>query len=517
MNLPELLARLIDPAAYPTPPDRVEVRQTHISVVFLAGDVVYKVKKPVRLGFLDFSTLENRRHFCDEEVRLNRRLAPHVYLGVVPVARDGGRLRVGGSGEVVEWAVKMVRLAAGTSLLDRVGRGEAVDIGRLARFLADFHRTAEVGPAVAAGGRFAVVAGNARENFTQAEAHVGATLSRAVFARLRVLTDLHLDRLRPVIEARAARGVPRDTHGDLHLDHVYFRPDGEPFAIDCIEFNERFRFADPAADLAFLLMDLRFHHRPDLADELEREYVRAAGDAEVAELLPFYVAYRAAVRGKVEGMERAEAEVPADERAAATERAKGHWLLALGVLEEPARRPGLVMIGGLSGTGKSHLARRVAEAAGFEVIRSDVVRKELAGLGETEHGDSLYTPAHTDRTYDECRRRAGALLWEGKRVILDATFRDARERAKVIELARTRRVPVLGVVCEARPETVRTRLAARAGDASDATWEVYEKQRGTWEAGAGETAFRPVPTDADADADPLAAVLAALRECGLMP
>ncbi|MBN9517282.1 hypothetical protein J0H58_02000, partial [bacterium] len=204
MNLPEFLARLADPAAYPTPPDRVEVRQTHISVVVLAGGVVYKVKKPVRLGFLDFSTLERRRHFCDEEVRLNRRLAPHVYLGVVPVARDGGRLRVEGSGEVVEWAVKMVRLAAGTSLLDRVGRGEAVDVGRLARFLADFHRTAEAGPAVADGGRFAVVAGNARENFTQAEAHVGVTLSRAVFARLRVLTDLHLDRLRPVIEARAA-------------------------------------------------------------------------------------------------------------------------------------------------------------------------------------------------------------------------------------------------------------------------------------------------------------------------
>ncbi|MBN9517571.1 AAA family ATPase, partial [bacterium] len=301
----------------------------------------------------------------------------------------------------------------------------------------------------------------------------------------------------------------------LHLDHIYFRTDGEPFAIDCIEFNERFRFADPAADLAFLLMDLRFHHRPDLADELEREYVRASGDAEVAGLLPFYVAYRAAVRGKVEGMERAETEVPADERAAATERAKGHWLLALGVLEEPARRPGLVMIGGLPGTGKSHLTRRVAEAAGFEVVRSDVVRKELAGLGETERGDDLYTPAHTDRTYAECRRRADALLWEGKRMILDATFRDARERAEVIELARARRVPVLGVVCEARPETVQARLAARAGDASDATWEVYEKQRGAWEAGAGETVFLPVPTDADAD--PLDAVLAALRERGLMP
>lgn len=512
MELPDLLARLADPAAYPTPPGRVEVRQTHISAVFLAGEFVYKLKKPVNLGFLDFSTLGRRRHFCEEEVRLNRRLAPHVYLGVVPVARDGDGLRVEGGGEVVEWAVKMVRLPDGASLLDRLRRGEAVDVARLAQFLADFHSTAAVGPEVTAGGTFAVVAGNARENFAQAEAHVGATLSRAVFARLRMLTDLHLDRLRPLIEARAERGVPRDTHGDLHLDHVYFRADGGPFAIDCIEFNERFRFADPAADLAFLLMDLRFHHRPDLADELQREYVRASGDAELVELLPFYVAYRAAVRGKVGGMKAAEAEVPAAERAAATERAAGHWLLALGVLEEPARRPALVMVGGRSGTGKSHLARRLAAAAGFEVIRSDVVRKELAGLGENERGGAdLYTPACTARTYAECRRRADALLWEGKRVVIDATFRAARERAMVVELARTRRVPVVGFVCEAAAETVRARLAARAGDPSDATWETYLQQHGDWdEAAAGEQIVH-----VSTEADPLPEALAVLADRGL--
>lgn len=516
MDLPTILAGLSDPAAYPNPPDHVEVRQTHISAVFLAGDFVYKVKKPLSLGFLDFGTLAQRRHYCEEEVRLNRRLAPHVYLGVVPITADAGGLRVEGAGEPVEWAVKMIRLPEGTSLLDRLCHRsvDAAEMVRLAVFLAEFHRTTAGGPAVAAGGRFAVVAGNARDNFTQAEAHVGATLSRAVFARLRVLTDVHLDRLRPLIEARAGRGVPRDTHGDLHLDHVYFHADGRPFAIDCVEFADRFRHADPAADLAFLLMDLRYHHRPDLAAELERAYVRASGDRELAELLPFYVAYRAVVRAKVEGMKRAEAEVPAAERAAAVERARGHWLLALGVLEEPARRPALVFVGGLSGTGKSHLARRLAAAAGFEVIRSDVVRKELAGVGETDRGHlELYDPAHTERTYAECLARADARLFEGKRVVIDATFRTAAHRRAAAEMARRRRVPVLGVVCAARPETVRSRLAARTGDASDATFETYLRQRGGWESGeAAET----VTVATDGGADPLGDVLPALRRMGVV-
>ncbi|MFO0800932.1 MAG: AAA family ATPase [Gemmataceae bacterium] len=515
MTLPDLLAGLADPAAYPDAPAQVEVRQTHISAVFLAGAYVYKVKKPVNFGFLDFSTLERRRHYCEEEVHLNRRLAPHVYLGVVPVTADGGRLRVGGEGEPVEWAVKMVRLQDGTSLLDRLRRGEvgSAEVERLAAFLAEFHRTAAGGPEVALGGRFEVVAANARDNFAQAVTHVGGTVSAAVFTRLREQTDGWLDRLRPLIDARAARGVPRDTHGDLHLDHVYAHPDGRPFAIDCIEFSSRFRHADPAADLAFLLMDLRFHHRPDLAAELEHAYVLASGDRELAAVLPFYVAYRAVVRAKVEGMEWAETEVPAAERAAAAARARGHWLLALGVLDEPARRPALLFIGGLPGTGKSHLARRVAVAAGFEVIRADVVRKDLAGLRETDRGDpELYAPAHTERTYAECLRRAATLLFEGKRVLLDATFRAAARRRAVAELARSLRVPVMGVVCEARSETVRDRLAARTGDASDATWQTYLQQLGEWESGGADTLA--VATDGTADA--LGAVTAALRASGLL-
>jgi uncharacterized protein len=340
MDLISLIDALSRPAAYPARVARVVVHQTHISVVFLAGAFAYKIKKPVELGFLDFSTLEKRRHFCDEEVRLNRRLAPAVYRGVVPIVRVPGGVQMEGDGDVIEWAVKMERLPEEASLLWRVQRGEIqVDfMAALARKLAQFHAHAERGAHIATFGRFEVVAGNVRENFTQAAAYVGVTVSQAVLDRLRDLAEKHLAKLRSLIEDRAARGRPCDTHGDLHLDHVYHFPDKAPpddlAIIDCIEFNERFRFADPVADLAFLVMDLLFHGRRDLAAAFGEAYFQATNDADGRTLLPFYVAYRAAVRGKVEGFALTEKEIPEAERRAALARAQAHWRLALSELEE---------------------------------------------------------------------------------------------------------------------------------------------------------------------------------------
>jgi uncharacterized protein len=519
MELTQLIEALTDPAAYPVPVPHVEVRQTHISVVFLAGAHAYKVKKPVNLGFLDFSTLPKRRHFCAEEVRLNARLAPLVYLGVVSISRVGDGLRVEGDGEVVEWAVKMERLPDDATLLHRLRHGEvdATMLEALAGKLAHFHATAEGGEHVAEFGRFDVVAGNARENFNQAEPQVGTTLSRAVFERLRDRTEESLARLRALIEERARRGVPRDTHGDLRLDHVYLFPDRPPPAdlvvIDCIEFNARFRFADPVADAAFAVMDLAFRGRRDLANRFANAYFAATADAEGRTLLPFYVAYRAAVRGKVEGMKALEPEVSGTDRERALAKSRAHWLLALGELEQPGRRPCLVLTAGLPGAGKSTLARGLAGAAGFTVIRSDEVRKELAGVSPEERpqggfNEGIYSPEWTQRTYAECLRRAEGLLFQGKRVLVDAGFREEARRRTFLDAAVRWGVPGVVLVCRARTEEAGRRLDQRRGDVSDADRRTHGRLADEWEEPGPAT--RPATRDVFTERGPEEALRQAL-------
>jgi aminoglycoside phosphotransferase family enzyme/predicted kinase len=484
MELPLLIEALSVPSAYPFAATDVEVRQTHISVVFLADRSVYKIKKPLALDFLDFSTLEKRRHFCDEEVRLNRRLAPQVYLGVVPIVRRNGGVVLEGDGEVVEWAVKMQRLPEEATLLARLRRGE-VDrerIAALAGRIAAFHRQATSGAAIRAQGRLAVVARNVRENLEQARAQVGLALRQTVFDRLRSLTESALSRFGPLIEERARRDMPRDTHGDLRLDHIYLFPEQAPpkdlVIIDCIEFNERFRFADPVADMAFVAMDLAFRGRRDLAAAFSAAYFRAAADDEGAALLPFYRAYRAAVRAKVEGLEQTEHEIPRTEREAALGQARAHWLLALGELETPVRKPCLVLVGGLPGSGKSTLALGLAARADFTVIRSDIVRKDLAG---SNSGEELYSTEQTRQTYAECLRRAEELLQDGRRVLVDATFREDAWRRAFLKAAVRWGMPGLFLLCRASPAVVQARLAARRGDVSDADWAVYQQLAAAWE------------------------------------
>ena len=494
MELIRLIEGLSLPEAYPHPFESFELRHTHISVVFLVGRFAYKIKKPVDLEFLDFTTLEQRKHFCEEEVRLNRRLAPSVYLGVVPVTVENGRLRMDGEGEAVEYAVKMRRLPPDATFLAWLERGELepAHVALLARRLAAFHAAIPPCDTASRYGRFEVVAGNARENLEQSRPHIGETISGPVCERLYGVLEQRLEELRRLIESRAGANVPRDTHGDLHLDHVYLFPERDPPAdllvIDCIEFNERFRYADPVADAAFLAMDLVFRRRSDLARVFADAYFETAGDGDGPRLLPFYVAYRAAVRAKVEGMITEEGEVPEADRQAAVERSRAYWLLALSQLEEPRRRPCLLLMGGLPGTGKTTLAGMVAERGGFQVLSADRTRKELAGLdphvsAAAEYGKGIYTAEWNRKTYAELLRRADQALFRGERVLVDASFGRQANRDEFFAAADRLGVPAYLFLCEAAAGTVIKRLGRRVPGTtpSDADSDIFLGAAQAWE------------------------------------
>ncbi|HMF11479.1 MAG TPA: AAA family ATPase, partial [Gemmataceae bacterium] len=465
-----------------------------------------------------FSTLAKRRFYCEEEVRLNRRLAPDVYLGVVPVTLDGGRARFEAQGEAVEWAVKMVRLPDEATLHARLERGEGTieQAEMLARRIAAFHRDAPPAPRAA---DFQAVSRNILDVTLRGEER---GLSNVVRERVVRAVEERLAELRPLIERRAMCGAARDCHGDLHLDHVYLfpanSPPGDLVIVDCIEFNERFRFIDPVADMAFAAMDFTYHGRPELARAFSEAYFRESGDHEGTPLLDLYVAYRAGVRASVDLLKSQEREVPAEERHQAVASAWTHQLLALGRLETASKRPCLLLVSGLPGSGKSTLARTLA-STGFEVIRSDQVRKQLATAPsgpKHERGDSIYTTEWNDRTYQACSMLALEHLQAGKRVVVDATFRMEKHRQAFLMMARSACVVAGMLVCRANPSVIQTRLAQRRGDVSDADWSVYELAAKEWEPLGSQTVrvVRHVDTTADQD-EVLRRALAALTELGM--
>lgn len=482
-ELPPLVRALLRPSAYPHPVDRVRLLQTHISYVFLAGDYAYKVKKPVNFGFLDFSTLGKRRYYCRQEVILNRRLCPDTYLGVSRITQEGGRFAVDGQGRVVEYAVRMRRLPA-EGMMDRLLESGALTadmVRRLADRLAQFHRQAETGPRIAAYGDWAIRFAW-RENFQQWAPFIGDTITAEEDRALQAFVAAFFARRADLLRRRVEELRIRDCHGDLRSDAVCFT-DGL-CVFDCIEFNRRFRYTDVAGDVGFLAMDLDYRGRPDLAQAFLERYVQASGDADLPQVIDFYRCYRAAVRGKVEGFRAVQPEVSPRERAAARRAARRYFRLACRYAASfpPAF---LVITCGLTATGKSLLARRLAEAAGFRVLSSDVVRKELAGLSPGEHrfepfGRGIYSPAFTDRTYRALMEAARPLLLEGRSVIIDASFARRKHRTWARRLAEETGAQFLCLECRASDAAVARRLARRlreGGDPSDARWEIYLAQK----------------------------------------
>ena len=488
-GLPSQLARdLSRSAAHPHDPDAragVEWVQTHISHVFLTRTRVYKLRKAVDLGFVDFSTRARRNDDCLREVALNRRLAASVYVGIAPIERTRGGFRVGALEATArrldagrEHAVVMRRLPAGCDALSMLARGalRPAHLDAVAQRLARFHHEHGLGrpspwPRSA---WFERVQAPARANLRLLEAGAGRLYPRALWSTLCEEADAFALAHRDAFEARRSAGRAVDGHGDVHLQHVWFEPGcDEPTLIDCIEFNDDLRRIDAAAEVAFLAMDLRYRHRARLAERFLRAYAACADDFDLYRVLDYYVSYRAAVRAKVAAIAAEDASIAAAQRDAAALSVRRH--LALAVRALAPRPPGaVVLMAGTVGTGKSTAADVVADALGGVVIASDRIRKRLHGMDAKDRSGvaaGLYSSAARDRVYAEMLTRAAAVVDSGRVAVLDATHSRRRQRDAVLRFAKQGGIPVWIVETRARRATTLARLArreARGDSASDA-------------------------------------------------
>lgn len=469
-----------------------ELFETHISWVFARGGDVFKVKKPVDFGFLDFTTLEARRVACEAEVTLNRRLAPDVYLGVVPVSRDAdGVHRVGEQGALVDYAVHMRRLADADrgDVRLRAQRIGGAEVDRVAEVLAAFHAGARRDEAVSRFGRIDVIRANVEENFAQTRDAIADFLGPSERHALRDWQESFLAAESMLFEERIRTGRIVEGHGDLRLEHVYVAPDGGVRVIDCIEFNERFRHADVAADVAFLAMDLASEGRADLAERFLGTYARAANDYDLYPLVDFYESYRATVRGKIASFATRDPRTASAPRERALQHGRRYFALALAATRKPILSPMLVAVGGIIGSGKSTLAEAMRDDLSAPVVESDRTRKSLLAVAPTDHAyagpwSEAYGPEFTDRVYAEVVRRADAVLRSGRSVIVDATFRTKAMRRAVGELARRRGVPFVLVECRAPADVCKARLRERAKDpsaVSDGRVEIFDDFVARWE------------------------------------
>jgi aminoglycoside phosphotransferase family enzyme/predicted kinase len=470
----------------------VELRETHISLVFLARDTVLKIKKPVDLGFLNFTDLSTRKRLCEREVELNRRLAGAVYRGVVPIAADAsGKLRPGAAGEALEWAVEMRRLADDDCAQTRLQRGalSVEDVRRIAQTIAEFHEHCRCDDETASFGEPAVIERNVRENFEQTRQSALRFLAPDELAAIErfQLGFLHEQRAR--LQARVAQRRVRDGHGDLRLEHCYLGAGDNVSIIDCIEFNDRFRYGDVASDIAFLAMDLAWHGRHDLSEACLAAYVRATDDFGLYGVVDFYESYRAFVRGKVSAILEGDGAASTEARQHAAAQARKYFLLAEACAREPASPPAVYAVAGLIASGKSTVADTLATMVHAPVVDADRIRKRLAGVAElTPLHDAAfgghYTAQASAEVYAELLRRAEVVVESGRSVVLDASFREREKRAAAQRLARRLGVPFLLIECHADREAIRARLAQRAREpsVSDGRLEMFDAFAANYEA-----------------------------------
>ena len=472
-----LIAAMMEPGFYPKPPPEIIHKETHISHVFLAGELAYKVKKTVRFSFLDYSRLDQRVHFLNEELRLNRRLAPSVYLAVMPITLDRSGWHLSGDGPPAEYALVMRRLPERRMLPFLLETRQLTPemISELAVVLAKFHTQAKQIILPDALGYPKALAQKWNDNFRELEPWVKTSIDAETVEVLKGFGMRFIDQQHDLLIQRAKQGSIRDVHGDLHCEHVCFAPEGIQI-FDCIEFDAEIRQCDLASEMAFLAMDLAVRGGEFAIKPLLARYLELLDDPKMPVLLPFYQGYRAVVRAKVHAL-----------RAGEINQDAARYLRFAGRFSWSLMKPFVVMIAGLTGSGKSTLARELGARLGIPVISSDVIRKAIAGspgrqVVPLDRG--IYGSKMTEKTYAKMAQEAKKQILEGEGAILDATFAQRAHRERIVRLAEKHRVPLVLIHCFASDETTKKRLAEREAegkDVSDGRWEVYCKQKAAYQ------------------------------------
>lgn len=485
-SIRHLIDGLRKPDAYPgVVSGKVDVHETHISWVFLIGDLAYKLKKPLRTPFLDYSTLEKRKFYCEEEVRLDRRYAPQLYLGVVPVTMTDGRPAVEGKGRPIEYAVKMRRFPDDALLSHRIDSGllTSDEVFSLAELVADFHYSAprlDVRPGDIHLGSIELIYRNANDNLCDLQEAVDGTTARTVRVLMEWTREYFEDHRR-VFSQRAANGFIRECHGDMHLANIVYWQN-RLFPFDGIEFNEAFRWIDVISDAAFAAMDFAAHKRLDLCRSFINAYLERTGDHASLSVLRWYLVYRALIRAKVSAMRAAQSGLSDPQRLEAMNECQRHVELAYRFSLRD--RAGLWITHGVSGSGKTTVSELVVQRHGAIRLRSDSERKRHFGMSPTDRPtetqkEVLYCENANHATYARLRRMARSILREGYPVVIDATFLQRDERQMFRSLA-SREGATFGILdCHADEQTLRQRIAdriARDDDASDADLRVLDRQ-----------------------------------------
>ena len=482
---PELIRGLLSPDAYDHPVSEIQLIETHISWVILTGNFAYKIKKPVNLGFLDFSTLEKRRFCCNEELRLNSRLAAPIYLEVLPVTGTAAQPALNGQGDAIEYVIKMIQFPQQAQLDNMLADGklDKTHMDAIATLVAGFHQQADVAAEDSGFGDPEHVFQPVAENFLQIRQHLHTDKYDAMLAGIEDWSKRSFESLQTVFKQRKRNGFIRECHGDMHLRNlVWF--DGEPLAFDCLEFNPALRWIDTLSEVAFLVMDLQDRRQPELAQRFLNSYLEKSGDYQGLQVLGYYLVYRALVRAKVDAIRAGQAGISETEKQEAEKEFLAY--LELGDWYTRQQQPVLIITRGLSASGKSTLTQPLLELSGAIRIRSDVERKRLFGIqpdtdSKAAIGKGIYSTEAGIRTYEKLAALAETVLAAGFSVIVDAAFLKFEQRQPFRQLADQSAAPFVILEFTASAETLRQRIKARTRDVSDADLSVLEHQLATTE------------------------------------